>query len=105
MSSFQLPNTFGVFLVLEIFAAPFGYEGAAATMSGHWKRACGAYAIALPLSVGGLLALGLPIFGNGPSAAIAGFLAGWLRPLTNPYLIVLWFVVSLAWIGGDRFVQ
>src|SRR6202034_2176516 len=105
MPNFQLPNTFGVFVVLEVLAAPFGYEGAAAIMNKEWKRATCAYALALPLAIGGLLALGLPILGNDLSAKIAAFLAQWLRPLATPYLIVLWVLVALAWIGGDKFLK
>jgi hypothetical protein len=101
----QLPNTFGVFLVLEILAAPFGYEGASAIMNRQWRRASVAYAIALPLAVAGLIALGVPILGKDLTVAIGSFLADWLLPLSNPYFIVFLAFLVLAWLGGDRFVQ
>ena len=105
MSSFQLPNTFGVFLVLEILAAPFGYEGAGAIMNRQWDRAAVAYAIALPLALGGLLALGVPVLGSGLTATIGSFLINWLRPLSNPYFIVLLLVGVLMWIRYSKPIQ
>jgi hypothetical protein len=88
----NLPNTFGVFLVLEILAAPFGYEGAAALMNGQWVRGTIAYLIALPLGAAGLMAFGVPILGHDLTQAIRIFLTEWLLPLTsNPFLVVfLW---------------
>jgi len=105
MSSLQLPNTFGVFLVLEILAAPFGYEGASAIMNRQWKRAGAAYVIAVPLAVAGLLALGVPIFGKDLTVTIGSSLTSWLRSLSNPYFVVLLALLDLAWLGGDRFVR
>jgi hypothetical protein len=73
----NLPNTFGVFLVLEILAAPFGYEGAAALMNRQWVRGAIAYLIALPLGAAGLMTLGVPILGHDLTQAIRIFLTEW----------------------------
>jgi hypothetical protein len=102
MLNFQLPNTVGVFFVLELFAVPFGYEGASAIMSRQWVRAIVAYLIAIPLAVGGLLALGIPIVGQSSAASIGRLLVRWLGPLSNPYLILLLLVLVLFWLARGR---
>src|SRR2546430_2567060 len=102
----NLPNTFGVFLVFEILAAPFGYEGATALMNRQWVRGTIAYLIALPLGAVGLMALGVPILGHDLTQAIRIFLTEWLLPLTsNPFLVVFLLTLVLTWLGGPRFVS
>src|ERR1700738_4542909 len=98
----ELPNTVGVFLVLEVFAAPFGYEGASAIMNRQWARAIAAYLIAVPLAAGGLLALGVPILGQSWTASLRPLLIHWLTPLSNPYLIFLLLLFVLFWIARGR---
>lgn len=85
----NLPNTVGVFIVLEVLAAPFGYEGCTALMNREWWRAVVAYLIALPLSIVGLLILGIPVLGRRWTGVTDTFLIHWLLPLSSPYLVII----------------
>ena len=93
-----LPNTVGVFLVLELFAVPFGYEGASAIMNQQWGRAFTAYLIAVPIAVGGLLVIGVPILGKNLTGSIGSVLAAFLSPLSSPYFVVLILIGVLFWL-------
>jgi hypothetical protein len=100
----ELPNTVGVFLVLEFFAVPFGYEGAAALMNEQWAKAVKAYLIGVPIALSGLIALGIPILGYRLSPSVGTFLVDWLRPLSNPFVVVVFLVGALVWVrwsGGE----
>src|ERR1700683_2006141 len=102
----SLPNTFGVFVVLEILATPFAYDGASALMDREGKKALGAYAISLPTAAAGLIVLGIPILGHDLTTAIGSFLFISLRPVAaNPYAWIALWLLALCWIGGPRFVE
>jgi hypothetical protein len=101
MLNLQLPNTFGVFLVLELFAVPFGCEGAAALMEKQWAKGIIAYLIATPLAAGGLIVLGVPLLGHQLTPSVEGALFAWLKPLANPFILAAVLIGILFWIRTD----
>jgi hypothetical protein len=101
----DLPNTVGVFIVLELFAVPFGYEGASAIMNRQWGRAFTAYLLGLPIAVGGLLVIGVPVLGSHLTGAVGGSLFGFLKPLSNPYFVVALLIGVLVWLHSTGRVK
>lgn len=106
MPNSQLPNTLGVFVVLEILVIPFVSEGSAALLRRQWSRMLAAYALSLLLGAAGLIVLGVPMLGYNLTPSVELFLLTWLRPIvSNPYFWVFLISFALVWIGGPGFIK